>query len=52
MPTGWRFEEREGQVVYAVVRGNPILLEEQARSLGYSRALADSPNSLLLGEID
>jgi len=52
MPPGWRFVERDAQVLYAVVKGNPVMLEDQAQGLGYSRALAVSPNALELGEID
>jgi len=51
MPAGWRFERRASRVLIAIVDGNPILLEQPARALGYPRALADGPNRLNLGEI-
>jgi hypothetical protein len=52
MPKGWRFEERTAAVLCALVDGNPILLESQARAIGYARALATGPQWLELGEID
>lgn len=36
---------------YAIIDGNPILLESCARGIGYSRAVATSPNVIKLGEI-
>lgn len=52
MPKGWMFETRRCQKLCAIVDGNPILLESQAKALGYARALAASPNLLDLGEIE
>lgn len=52
MPKGWMFETRQTHKLFAIIDGNPILLEKQAQKLGYSRALATSPNSLDLGEIE
>jgi hypothetical protein len=52
MPKGWMFETRTTFKLLAIVDGNPILLEKQAKELGYSRALATGPNTLDLGEID
>lgn len=52
MPPGWRFVKREAQMLYALVKGNPVLLEDHARRLGYSRALATAPNVLRLSELD
>lgn len=52
MPAGWMFEERRVHKLQALVDGNPILLERQARSLGYRRALAVGPNVLDLGEVE
>lgn len=52
MPAGWMFEERSVHRLIAIVVGNPILLEDQARSIGYIRALATAPNMLDLGEIE
>lgn len=48
---GWESRERAGTKLYASIKGNPIMLEDQARSLGYSRALATAPNWLFLAEI-
>ncbi len=52
MPKGWVFETREVHKLIALVSGNPILLEDQAKALGYSRACSTGPNSLDLGEIE
>lgn len=52
MPKGWMFEERQAHKLYALVSGNPILLEGQARRLGYARATASNPQWLDLGEIE
>lgn len=52
MPKGWMFETRQAQKLVAIVDGNPILLEKQAKELGYARALANSPNTLDLGEVE
>ena len=52
MPKGWMFEERQAHKLYALVSGNPILLEDQARRLGYARATASNPQWLDLGEIE
>lgn len=51
LPKGWRIEERLAAVLYALIDGNPILLEEQAKDRGYSRACAVSPKWLSLGEL-
>lgn len=52
MPKGWMFETRRTHKLFAIVDGNPVLLERQARGLGYARALAVGPNALDLGEIE
>ena len=52
MPKGWMFETRQAKKLVAIVDGNPIRLERQAKELGYYRALAISPNTLDLGEIE
>ena len=52
MPKGWMFETRKTTKLFALVSGNPILLESQAKALGYARACATEPNSLDLGEIE
>lgn len=51
MPKGWRFETRRATVLYALVDGNPILLESAVRDGAYPRACATSPKYLRLGEI-
>lgn len=51
MPTGWRCEDRSAPVLYAIVDGNPILLESLAKESGYPRAIAIQGNLLELGEI-
>ncbi len=51
MPTGWQITARSAQVLYALIDGNPCLLEEQARDRGYPRASAASPKWLRLGEV-
>ncbi len=50
MPKGWRIEQTKARFIYALVKGNPILLEEPARKLGYHRALATSPTFIKLCE--
>jgi hypothetical protein len=52
LPNGWQIVERQAEMLLAVVDGNPILLEESARSLGYQRAMATKPNRLQLCELD
>lgn len=52
MPAGWSFVERPAHKLFALVDGNPILLEQQARALGYSRATASAARWLDLGEIE
>jgi hypothetical protein len=52
MPKGWMFETRQASKLFAIVDGNPILLEQHAKALGYRRALATAPNVLDLGEIE
>lgn len=52
MPAGWSFVERTAHKLFALVDGNPVLLEQQAKALGYSRATATSPRWLDLGEIE
>lgn len=52
MPAGWMFERRACTKLVAIVDGNPILLTDHARALGYARATALSPNCLDLGEIE
>jgi hypothetical protein len=52
MPKGWVFEERTVLKLFAIVDGNPILLEKQARALGYARAFAVGPKTLDLGEVE
>lgn len=52
MPAGWRFIEREAHKLYALVDGNPVLLEAPARRLGYARAIATGPQTLDMGEIE
>lgn len=52
MPAGWMFESRQAHKLLAIVTGNPILLEEDARALGYVRSFATAPNILDLGEIE
>lgn len=49
---GWTFKVRVAQKLFAIVDGNPVLLEQQAKMLGYARALATGPNVLDLGEIE
>lgn len=51
IPKGWSVKTRVALVLYALIDGNPILLEEQARERGYRRALAVSPKWLQLGEL-
>lgn len=50
-PKGWEMRHRTATTLYAVVQGNPILLEEAARALGYEGAFAVGPNLLELTEI-
>lgn len=50
-PKGWRIETRSARVLYALIDGCPILLEEQARERGYTRASAISPKWLQLTEV-
>lgn len=52
MPKGWMFEERQACKLLAIVDGNPILLEDHARALGYCQACAIGPNALDLGEVE
>lgn len=52
MPPGWMIEWRDTHKLYALVAGNPILLETTARRAGYARATAISPTTLDLGEIE
>lgn len=51
MPAGWRCEDRFAPVLYAIVDGNPILLEDLAKNSGYPRAIAIQGNLLQLGEV-
>ena len=51
MPPGWEIRTRSALVLYALIDGNPMLLEEQARERGYPRAIASSPKWLCLGEV-
>ena len=50
MPKGWKAEEYKARFIYALVKGNPIMLEAGAKKLGYERALATSPNYIKLCE--
>lgn len=52
MPPGWMFETRRASKLFALIDGNPILLEARAKKLGYARAIAVAPNLLDLGEIE
>ena len=51
MPAGWQCEDRPAPVLYAIVDGNPILLEDLAKKEGYPRAIAIQGNVLELGEV-
>lgn len=51
LPAGWRIETRKTMMLYALIDGCPILLEEHARDRGYPRALAIAPKWLQLGEV-
>ena len=51
MPAGWRCEDRSAPVLYAIVDGNPLLLEGLAKNEGYPRAIAIQGNLLQLGEV-
>ena len=50
MPKGWKTEETNARFIYALVKGNPILLEESAKRIGYARAIATSPSFIKLCE--
>lgn len=52
LPEGWMFVERHAFVLYALVLGRAILLEEAAHAVGYPRALASHTDKLRLTEID
>ncbi len=51
MPQGYKIVYRTTTFLYALVSGNPILLEEDARAAGYVRATATSPIYLKLTEL-
>lgn len=42
---------RQARFVYARVVGNPVLLESQAKRIGYQGAITTSPGWLKLGEV-
>lgn len=51
MPKGYKIINRQARFLYAIVKGNPILLEKDAREAGYTKATATSHNHLRLTEI-
>ena len=50
-PAGWKIVNHEAKILYAIVEGNPILLENQAKKLGYKTATAVSANKIKLSEL-
>lgn len=50
MPHGWRVEHSTARFIYAIISGNPILLEEPAREMGYTEATATSASFIRLSE--
>jgi len=50
-PDGWTITSSEASCLYAIVDGNPMKLESEAKALGYVRALATSPSHLFLTEL-
>lgn len=43
MPAGWMFEDRATLKLYALIDGNPVLLEAHARALGLFASARDRP---------